>query len=285
MIDAHAHLYTPEIASIIDEVMRRFRDAGGTYVVDSATDPSSIQDVIAQAAAYPGILPTVGLHPEILVPGTDIFIKGTDEAWIDVHCSNLEKTLLAEKSIIGIGECGLDYYWLKKEPLGITEELQHRQKSLFSRQIEFARKHDLPLVIHCRDAMHDKQVEAEILKLLVDVGKGCVRGIFHSYTGSTSYLDDILGIGFYVSFNGIVTYKNAGNVRAILDKVPLDRILIETDAPLLVPNRRRSMGVRVCEPLFVDEVAECVAKRKGVTVDRLWSTVEKNFRTLFRLKV
>ncbi|MDD3662166.1 MAG: TatD family hydrolase [Candidatus Dojkabacteria bacterium] len=281
MIDAHAHLYLPELADDLDSVIERFRSAGGTHIINSATDPSSICEVISQAHTHPEILPTAGLHPELLVPGCDLYCRGIDEVWIETHLGQLRRTLSKYPQIVGVGECGLDYYWVKHERISERERLFELQRKLFAGCIELAAEFDLPLVIHCRDEHGDKQAEADALKLLVESNGGCVKGFFHSYTGSRSYLDDILGLGFFVSFNGIVTYKNADNVRDLLDAVPLERLLLETDAPFLVPNSLRAQGVKVCESVFITETAEFVAKRKGVPVTRLWKQMHENACEVF----
>ena len=148
-------------------------------------------------------------------------------------------------------------------------------------QVKLAKEIDLPLVIHCRDELGDKQADAEALEILIKENGGGVKALFHSYTGSLSYLDDILGLGYYVSFNAIVMFKSADNVRELLDATPLEQLLLETDAPWLVPQKHRAAGAKVCEPMFIGETAEYVAKRKGVSVERLWEQVEENAGELF----
>lgn len=283
MIDTHTHLYPPELADVLDSVVERFKNAGGTHIINCATDPSSICEVISQAHTYPEIVPTAGLHPELLVPGSDLFLTGIDEAWIEAHLNELRRTISKHAQISAVGEVGLDYYWIKHERISGRERLFDLQRKLFAGCIDIAVEKNLPLVIHCRDEQGDKQAEAETLKLLVDCGSG-TKGVFHSYTGSLSYLEDILGLGFFVSFNGIVTYKNADNVRKLLDAVPLDHLLLETDSPFLVPNSVRATGVRICEPAFVKEVGQFVAKHKGISEDRLWEQTDRNAREVFGME-
>lgn len=283
MIDVHAHLHNLEISDQIDAVVKRFVKAGGEFIISSGVDLESDQVVLDQSRKFKEVLPTVGLHPEIVIPGCDLYISGVTPDWIEKNIQQLRKLLTDHSDIVAIGECGLDYYWVKKERLSGQDRIFRQQKDLFSRQIELAHEFDLPLVIHCRDDFGDKQCEDEILELLVKVGNSCIKGIFHSYTGSLSYLDDILALGFYISFNGIITYKTADNVRELIDAVPDDRLLIESDSPLLVPQKRRSAGIRVGEPMFVDEVAECIAKRKGIEVKNLWRVVKENVYRLFDL--
>ncbi len=281
MIDSHAHLYEPDLADDLDGVISRFQKIGGTYIVDSGVDPETNQTVIEQASQYEAILPTLGLHPEITIPGTDIYLSAVTEKWIDRNVEHLDRIIEANKQVIAIGEAGLDYYWIKRERLTNREKVFELQRHMFSELIKLATKLSKPMVIHCRDENEDKQAEAEALELIVKEGGSKIRGVFHSFTGSVSYLKDILALGFYVSFNGIVTYKNAENVRELVRAVPEDRILLETDAPLLSPNKRRSMGMKVGEPSFIDEVANEVAKLKGMPAGRLWDIVDDNFVKLF----
>ena len=283
MIDSHAHLDAPELAGDVDNVVDRFRSAGGTVIVNCASNVSSCHNAVSLSQKFSEVYPTVGLHPELAVPGTDIYYEGISKKWISEQVAAISELLSKYPKIVGIGECGLDYSFMKRERMLGREKMFADQKELFASCITLATEHDLPLVVHCRDEDGDKQAEAEALELLVKIGGSHVKGVFHSYTGSLDYLEDILGLGFYVSFNGIVTYKNAENVRLLLDRVPMDRLLIETDAPWLVPNRRRSAGISVCEPAFVDEVAEAVAKRKGCMEERVWKDVEENFERLFAI--
>lgn len=280
MIDVHAHMYKEDMLGDIAAVIERFSAEGGKYIINSAADLSSSHDVIAQAIEHSELKPTVGLHPELVVPGTDIFVCGIDESWIKTNIAEIRSLLKKHTEIVAIGECGLDYYWIKRERLGDRKDLFDIEKKLFIEHVILAQEFKLPLIIHCRDEDGDKQAEAEIIDLLVRYGPS-VKCLFHSYTGSLSYLEDILGLGAYVSFNGIVTYKNADNVRTILHEVPFDRLMIETDSPWLVPNKHRSVGIQVCEPMYVKETALFVAQEKGVTVERLWKQVEENSERLF----
>lgn len=282
MIDTHAHLYEREFDASRPDVLKRFKDAGGLYVINAAVNPETTHKSIALALQYPGLLyTTVGLHPEIAVPGSEDFFEGISMKWIDSQYEMFNSLISEYSSVVGVGECGIDYFAVKRERMLSLQRIQEQQHMLFTSCIKLAKETDKPLVVHCRDSEGDKQAEAECLELLVKHGGASIRGVFHSYTGSLDYLDDILNLGFYVSFNGIVTYRNAENVREILVKVPLDRILLETDAPLLVPHRLRSSGIKMCEPLFVQEVAETVAKRKNVSVAKLWEQVKTNSKKLF----
>lgn len=176
--------------------------------------------------------------------------------------------LLAQSSprVVAIGECGLDYYH--------TDGLASVQQAVLRQHIDIALALDLPLIIHCRDAYDD------LLTILQDY-TGHVRGTIHCYTGTPDYAKKFLALGFYVGFTGIVTFKNAANVRASVAVVPLDRLLLETDAPYLAPEPYR--GQRN-EPSFVRSVAEALAKLKGVSFVTLAEQTTHNAFELFRYR-
>lgn len=285
MIDVHAHLHESQLIDQIEQILKNFTDEGGRIIVNSPVDLESVINSLGFTSKHSQIYTTAGIHPEITISGGDIYVSAVSNNWIEKNIEQLSTILDKHSEIIGIGECGLDYYWVKKERLENREKIFSLQKKLLELQLKLAIKHDLPVVLHCRDLAGDKQCEAELIKLIIKTGKGKLKGIFHSYTGSLSYLEQILAHGFYVSFNGIVTYKNAENVRELLDNTPLDRLFIESDAPLLVPNRERSAGIKLGEPAHVKSVAEFVAQKKGVTSDRLWSIIGENFEKLFGKKM
>lgn len=282
MIDSHAHLHHRLIDDQLQEVISRFVKSGGKYIVNAGIDLKSCCKVIDQARRFSEILPALAIHPETLIPGADIHVSNANGKWIKNNLDELDKMLEKNDDIAAIGECGLDYYWVKKQDLPGRNSIFQNQKDLFTGHIDLAHKYGLPMVIHCRDKRGDKQCEEEILDLLVKKGNSCNRGVFHSYTGSLHYLKDILALGFYITFNGIVTYKSADNVRELLEEVPLERILIETDSPFLVPQKSRSAGVRVGEPAFVKEIGKYVAEIKNVSIERFWEAVEENFQKVFK---
>lgn len=281
MTDSHAHLNHPLVVNRFDEMMKAFSAAGGKFVLNNGTDIETSREVLDQHRVNSAALPAVALHPELIIPGTDIHVSSIDETWIDKNLEELNKLVTANrKAVVAIGECGLDYFWVKRERLENREEIYKLQRHMFSGLIKLAKAFDLPIIVHCRDEMNDKQAAAEALELLASVGNSTLTGIFHSYTGPVSYLQDIFGLGFFVSFNGIVTYKNAANVRELLDATPLENLLIETDTPYLAPQKRRSAAIKIAEPLFVDEVGEFIAQRRNMTNDALWKIVDGNFERL-----
>jgi TatD DNase family protein len=281
MFDSHAHLYHRKIKADIANIVQRFVEKGGEYIVNSAIDLATSCVVLDQAEKFAEVLPTIGIHPETFIPGADIYLANANGKWIKNSIEELNKMFTRFDDIVGVGECGLDYYWVKKEGILEHEKIFQLQKDALKAQIHLAKEYDLPLIVHCRDMPGDKQCEADILELIVKEGNSCVRGVFHSYTGSLSHLKDILALGFYVSFNGIVTYRSADNVRELLGHVDLDKILIESDSPLLSPQKKRSAGKKIGEPVFVDEVAEYVADLKDISKAELWKVVGNNFQKVF----
>jgi len=272
-----------QLSNDIDGVVKRFVGKGGKHILSCAVDIESSLSEIEYSMEYDNVLSAIGIHPEVTIPGCDIYEKSVSEEWINKNVSKLESLLDVHKEIIGTGEIGLDYYWVKKGNCEDKEEKYNIQKYLLEKQLRLAVKRNIPVVIHCRDIEGDKQCEADILKVITSKCNSSITGVFHSYTGSLSYLDEILNLGFYISFNSIVMYKNSENVRMLLDKVPYDKLLLETDAPLLVPPKYRKEGYKYSEPSMIDDVGNFVARRKGYSVKKLWDIVDNNFYNLFCL--
>jgi TatD DNase family protein len=283
MIDSHAHLHYEPLASNIESVVNSFTAEEGKYILSCATNFETATQELGFSMEYETVLTAIGIDPEVCIPGSDIYFSGISHDWIDKNVSKVEDLLKKHKDVVAVGEIGLDYYWVKKNKISKPENVYEIQKYLLGKQLKLASKYDLPVVIHCRDIEGDKHAESDILSLITCECDSCVRGVFHSYTGSQDYLSDILNLGFYISFNGIVTYDGAKNVRDILRKVPQDKILLETDAPLLVPAKYKKLGYKTSEPKMIDEVADFVAKQLGLEEDRLWEIVENNFKRLFNV--
>jgi TatD DNase family protein len=203
---------------------------------------------------------------------------------MDEFEKKFEKNISKVKAV---GETGLDYYQfnLNQNILRTQqEELQEIQKLSFRRQIALAKKHHLPLSIHARDIQGRKDTVRDVLRILVEEGKGEVKGSFHSYTGDISFVEDILALGFYVGFNAIITYPSGENVREILKQVPLNRILFETDGPFLPPQsvrKNQSLKEKFAQPADVREIMEVAAEIKEVSMEKLESITDENYKTLF----
>ncbi|MDQ3477684.1 MAG: TatD family hydrolase [Pseudomonadota bacterium] len=252
LVDSHCHLNYDGLAERQDEVLDAARARGVTAFLNISTRQREWSDVIGVATRNPDVWASVGVHPH--------------EA--DAH-PDLGATALIEGAahprVIAIGECGLDYYYDKSD--------RAAQRERFQAHIEAARATGLPLVVHTRDAEDDT---AEILERAV--GEGGVIGVFHCFTGSAELARKGLELGFFVSLSGIVTFKNAKDLQQTAREIPLDRLLVETDAPFLAPVPNRG---KTCEPAFVADTAAFLAELRGEEPDALANATTANFYRLF----
>lgn len=248
-IDVHAHLDmledSPEIA------LQKAKEAGVSKIVTIGTEPSDHEFVLKTARQfYPDVYCTLGVHPH-----QGIQWKEDVGEWIERH--------LPEKEVIAIGEIGLDYYY-NQSPV-------ENQKEAFRRQLDMAKRFKLPVQIHTREAEQDT---VEILKEF----KGEVRGLIHCFTSSNDLAKAVLDLGYNISFSGVVTFKNAENLRETCKMVPLDRLHVETDSPFLAPVPQRG---KKNTPAFVVHTASLVAQLKGVSEEKLAEATNENARQLF----
>lgn len=249
LIDTHAHLDSPKFDSDREEVIARAKAAGIDTIVNIGFNRETIPTTMALAEKYPFIYAAVGWHPTDAI---DMKLE-EDLAWIESLC--------AHPKVVAIGEIGLDYYWDTS-----PKDFQH---TVFREQIRLARKLNKPIVIHNRDAHED------IVKLLREERAAEVGGIMHCFSGSWEMAKLCLDMNFYISFGGPVTFKNARVPKEVMEKVPLDRLLIETDAPYLTPHPHR--GQRN-ESAYVRLVAETAAEIKGLKLDDIAKITSENAR-------
>ena len=255
LTDTHAHLDAEQLAGDLAAVLARARAATVTRVFAIATSAASSRVTAALAAANPGVFPTAGIHPNHAAAAA-----ATD--WDDV-------VALAERpEIVGIGETGLDRHW-HDTPFPMQEEY-------FVRHLQLSRRLRKPVIVHCREA------DADMLRVLRDDFDryGAILGVMHSFTGDARMAEACRAIGLYLSFAGMLTYKNAASLRDAAAKQPLDRLLVETDSPYLSPVPLR--GKRN-EPANVAHTAACLAGLHGVTPDALADHTTRNAVALFRL--
>ncbi|MBU0975220.1 MAG: TatD family hydrolase [Patescibacteria group bacterium] len=295
MIDSHAHLASsPQSYSSISEAIQRAVSAGVERIIDTAIDLDTSQAVLSLHDKYPDIIiPTIGLLPELLVPGSDIY----DQTIKSIM--NKLKTVfeIGRDKFKAVGECGLDYYWLErseqltaKHPAcaGRRNRSKGLQEELFRRQVEFAKEVDLPLVIHSRGA------EEECLSIVNDQlskDKFGIKAFFHSFTGGLRTAEAVWEAGHYISFNGIITYSRAEEIREIFKlgwKKYRQQILAETDSPYLVPSNRRnvqgqSFESTVCEPSDVKWVIERMAKLAEVSFEQMDNVTAGNSIRFYNL--
>jgi TatD DNase family protein len=255
LIDSHAHIQGKEYVGETEAVIERARAAGveKIIVVGGAGDMSSNSEAIALADLFPNVYATVGMHPH------DAKDVGEDEL-------GALRQLSAHRKVVAVGETGLDYYY-NHSPRDV-------QRRVFAKFIHMARETTLPIVVHERDAALEA---AELLR-----SEGAVRlcGVIHCFTGDYEAARRYLDLGFYLSFTGIITFKNAGALRDVVSKVPLERIFVETDSPYLTPVPHR--GKRN-EPAFVRFVAETIANVKNIDFQEVARVTTDNVMKLFRI--
>ena len=232
MLDTHAHYDGPEYADDLDKVIARAREAGVERVLVPGVNWQDFPHMLTVCNRFPGYLyPMVGLHPEEVNP-TKIYIAATlseMEAWLTIH----------HNEVVAIGEVGLDYYW--------DATYREEQINVFARQVQWALRFQLPLMIHCRKAQQDlvhtlRQVlnEGKSHSSLLTLHSSLLKGVFHCFTGSAEQARELLSFpGFCLGIGGALTFKKAKLPQVLADNVPLERIVLETDAPYLTPVPHR----------------------------------------------
>jgi TatD DNase family protein len=256
-IDTHAHLDDERFQSDLPAVLERARAAGvGPIIAIATTAPSSSQ-CVALAAAHPELYASVGIQPNNVA-------EAAPGAWDQVV------KLVTSPKIVAVGETGLDRHW------DYTPFPQ--QEDYFARHLELARRHKLAVVIHCRDA------EADTVRMLREDfdRNGPVRAVMHSFTGDLATAETCLAMGLFISFAGMITYKNAQALREVAAKVPLDRLLVETDSPYLAPVPVR--GQRN-EPANVVHTAACLAGELRRAPELVAEATTQNAARLFGVNV
>ncbi|MCM8611328.1 TatD family hydrolase [Accumulibacter sp.] len=250
LVDSHCHLDFPQLADRIEQIigLMRANDVGCALCIGVTLE--RLARVLQLADTWPMLLATVGVHPEE---------TGVREATVD----DLVR-LAAHPRVVAIGETGLDYYWHKDAP--------EWQRERFRTHIRAARVTGKPLVIHTREAA------ADTLRLMAEEGAGEVGGIMHCFTESWPIAQAALDLGFHISLSGIVTFKNALTVREVALRVPLDRLLVETDSPYLAPVPYRG---KTNQPAYVRHVAEDVARLRGLSYQQVADATTANFFNLF----
>ncbi|MFZ2854438.1 MAG: TatD family hydrolase [Rhodocyclaceae bacterium] len=250
LVDSHCHLDFPDLAENLPQILQLMAQNGVGCAVCIGVNLEDLPRVLALAETHPQILASVGVHPE------------TTEAR-EPSVAELVQ-LATHPRVIAIGETGLDYYWHKDKP--------EWQRERFRTHIRAARESGKPLVIHTRDSA------ADTLRLMQEEGAGEVGGIMHCFTESWEVAEAALAQGFHISLSGIVTFKNALLVKDVARRVPLDRLLVETDSPYLAPVPYRG---KTNQPGYVRHVAEEVARLRGLDYEEVVAATTDNFFRLF----
>lgn len=252
-VDTHCHLYAEEFKLDFGLELKRAQDAQVRSIILPAIDGESHKQLFELAEQNPNCYPLIGLHP------TSVNTNFKQEL-----C--LVEEYLATKKVYGIGEVGIDLYWSK--------EFQQSQMEAFDYQIQLALKHQLPLVIHSRDAFE------EIFEVLSSYRGQSIFGVFHAFTGNIETYRKIEALGdFMVGIGGIVTFKNSG-LADVVAQIPIDRIVLETDSPYLAPTPHR--GKRNV-PAYIPLIAAKVASLKNVTAEQIATITTANAKRIFNI--
>lgn len=258
LCDSHAHLTSSALFEQVDDVLARAQAAGVNCIINICTDPSNLEQGLKLAQQYPWVYNAAAVHPHDVEKDGNATFPFIEEA-------------ARQKKIVAIGETGLDYHYQHS-----SREIQHY---FLRKHLQLAREYHLPVIIHCREAYHDFfQILDE--EYVIDSRHG--PGVLHCFTGTIAEAEQGLKRGFYVSLSGIVTFKKSEELREVARLVPLDRLLIETDAPYLAPQSKRG---HPNEPSYIVETAAVIASVKGISTAALIEATAKNARTLFHLKV
>lgn len=251
LIDTHVHLNADQYDDDLEEVLERAESAGIEKMVVVGFDRKTIERTMELVERYDNVYGVIGWHPVDAIDCTE-----ADLAWIE--------KLSGHEKIVGIGETGLDYHW-DKSPHDV-------QKEVFKKQIALAKRVALPIIIHNREATED------CVEILKSEGAHEIGGIMHAFSASPEVADEIIDMNFYVSLGGPVTFKNAQEPKEIAKHVPLERLLVETDAPYLAPHPHR--GKRN-EPAHVKLVAEKIADLRVISYEELARQTTLNAERLF----
>ena len=253
LVDSHCHLDFPELAARLDGIMALMIENDVSHALCVSVTLEDFPKVRALAEKYPNLFASVGVHPDYeslpaVTPGELV-------------------TLADHPKIVAIGETGLDYYRLKGD--------LEWQRERFRNHIRAARQCAKPLIVHTREAAQDT------IRIMREEGAQQAGGVMHCFTESWEMARAALDLGFYISFSGIVTFKNALVLKEVAKKVPLDRLLVETDSPYLAPVPYRG---KTNEPGLVKYVAEEVARLKGLSFEQVAMATTSNFFHLFKIK-
>jgi len=251
LVDSHCHLNFPELSGRIDEALALMRDNRVTHALCVSVTLQEFPQVRALAERFPQIYASVGVHPDY--PDVPVV---TEEELV---------SLADHPKIVAIGETGLDYFRIKGD--------SEWQRDRFRTHIRAAHRSRKPLIVHTRGAA------ADTLRIMREERAGEVGGVMHCFTESWDVAQGAMDLGFYISFSGIVTFKNALGLKDVARRVPLERMLIETDAPYLAPVPFRG---KTNEPGLVKYVAEEIARLRDIPLDQVASATTSNFVRLFK---
>lgn len=250
-IDSHCHLNFHELADNLDEVLANMRRNEVTHALCVGVSLEAFPQILALAEQYPNIYASVGVHPD-----NEVETEPTQAMLVE---------LARHPKVVAIGETGLDYYRLKGD--------LEWQRERFRTHIRAATEVGKPLIIHTREAAQDT------LRIMAEEKASRIGGVMHCFTENPEVAQAAIEMNFYISFSGIVTFKNATTVKEVASRIPLERMLIETDAPYLAPVPYRG---KLNQPAYVKHVAEEIAALRGIPLQQVAQATSENFRRLFK---
>ena len=252
IFDSHAHYDADQFNEDRDELLKSMPEHGVGTILNVGADWDSVTEAVQLAQKYPHVYAAVGMHPDE--------VGDLDEesfAFMEAQCH--------QDKVVAVGEIGLDYYW--------DTESHEIQKKWFLKQLDLARRLDLPVIIHSRDAAEDT------LQIMKEYGKG-LRGVIHCFSYSKELAEEYVKLGFHIGIGGVVTFKNGKKLKEIAGAIPLERILLETDCPYLAPEPYR--GKRNAS-MYLTYVAEEIAKIRGISYEEVVEQTEQNAKILFSI--
>ncbi|MEM6681180.1 MAG: TatD family hydrolase [Pseudomonadota bacterium] len=252
LVDSHCHLNYKGLIEDVEGVIERARAAGVGHMLSINTKLEDLDEILSIISGADDIHATAGVHPH---EAGDHAVQSLDAL--------IDKTQNAQ--VVGIGESGLDYYY--------DNAPREKQRESFRLHINAAQETGLPLVVHTRDAEDDT---AQLLR--EEMERKPFKGVIHCFTASDAFADIALDLGFYISLSGIVTFKSARELQATAKRLPLERLLVETDSPFLAPVPHRG---KTCEPAFVAHTARFLAELRGEEFETLAAATTANFFSLF----
>ena len=263
--DSHAHYFDAwfnEYEGGADALLSKlFADKVGA-IVNIATNPENLRECLAQAQKYENMYVSSGIHPEDC-----LYIDDIDAALSEIEASICDEAKRRAQKIVAIGEIGFDYHLDD-----LTDDVKQKQRYVFERQMQMAEKYGLPVIIH------DREAHGDCFEMALKYPS--VKGIFHSYSGSSEMARELIKRGWYISFSGVVTFKNASRVREVASSIPLDRLLIETDAPYLAPHPNRG---KMNHSGNLEYTAGAIASIFGKSVEEIAEITFENAKRIYNL--
>lgn len=253
IFDTHTHLNVDNFVGKEDEELALAKEMGVTHHNVVGFDQETIDGALAIAHKYPEVYATIGWHP-------------TEAGSYTQEVEDMIVKNLSNPKVVALGEIGLDYHWM--------EDPKEVQIEVFKRQIQLSKDHDLPFVVHTRDALEDTY------QVIKEAGVGPRGGIMHSYSGSLEMANKFIELGMMISFSGVVTFKKATDVQEAAQLLPLDKILVETDAPYLAPVPKRGRENRTA---YTRYVVDKIAELRGLSSEEVADATYHNARKLFNL--